>query len=209
MNEEIIEKLKKELQEEGEAELEDFNDEMLNWTKPQVLAYCEKALSLKDGKQEVSHSIHDVRGEQENIVNYYKGKDVNEADKLLFETAQNNFKAGYEKGRAEKEQENKKKLTIEYWENALKNGDKFWSEKYQELLSTLQEKIEELNKDLEIHEKFIRDLGLDEYSSLGDYLDLLKTCQDDVAINLLGNILDRAKIKGREEISKIFKEMGQ
>jgi hypothetical protein len=46
------------------------------------------------------------------------------------------------------------------------------------------------------HEKFIRDLGFSEKSVLGDYLDFLKTAQEDVAINLLGHLLDQAKFIG-------------
>jgi hypothetical protein len=58
-------------------------------------------------------------------------------------------------------------------------------------ITQLQEEIE--------HEAFIRDLGLNEKSNLGDFLDNLKGCQEDVAINLLGHMLDLAKIKGRQE----------
>ena len=37
-----------------------------------------------------------IKDNARDIVNYYKGKDIKEADKLLLKTAQNNFKAGQE-----------------------------------------------------------------------------------------------------------------
>ena len=52
------------------------------------------------------------------------------------------------------------------------------------------------------HEKFIKDLGFDEFSNLGDYLEFLRNGQEDVCINLLGNLLDASKEKGKLEQKK-------
>lgn len=62
-------------------------------------------------------------------------------------------------------------------------------------------KLQKIKREIKMHERFIRSVGINEKSTLGDYLDLLKTCQEDVAINLLGHCFDVAGLNG------ILKEM--
>lgn len=49
-NKEIIEKLDKEIQEDGEAQIEPFEEYMLQFSKEDVLDYCKKTLSLKEAE---------------------------------------------------------------------------------------------------------------------------------------------------------------
>ena len=64
------------------------------WCKPYHL--CQICKAKLEGYQKAKKEI-----ENKKIVNFYKGKDVTEADRLLFDTAQNNFKAGQKSQREE------------------------------------------------------------------------------------------------------------
>lgn len=50
--------------------------------------YSQKEMKMKNKTKNSNEFIKEV-------IDYFKGKNIQDADKLLFETAQNNFKLGY------------------------------------------------------------------------------------------------------------------
>jgi hypothetical protein len=90
VNEEIINEIKKRAR-EYLVEYKDHGKPFQVYEKLFTLEDIKQVLSLKDGKQEVSHSTHDVRGEQENkdldnVLAYWKKQaelSRAEKDKLL------------------------------------------------------------------------------------------------------------------------------
>ena len=76
------------------------------------------------------------------IVDYFKRKDIKEADKLLFETAKNNFEAGKEVQRKEDFEMFEKmiKEIIDFYEN---NGDRTFLKGF---IPKVKQKLKEMKK---------------------------------------------------------------
>jgi|GEM_PF-3464890 len=102
-------------------------------------------------KEEIKKEDEEDLSFQEDVINYYKGKkNIQKCDKLLFDTAMNNYKKGLEQGRKDKEDEIRKKIE-EYFEENKENMASYGGldiliinrSKLQELLKSIEDKNNE------------------------------------------------------------------
>jgi hypothetical protein len=107
-----------------------FKDNPKKYTGEDVL----EAISLTAQKmQEITN---------QDITNFYKDKEINYADALLFKTARNNFKAGQETQKREMQKE------IDEWRNRYYTGQKIFCEHNDRVNENLNEKVKKLKDDL-------------------------------------------------------------
>ena len=121
----------------------------------------EKYKSLFEQSKETAQKMQEITNQD--ITNFYKDKEINYADALLFKTAQNNFKAGQEsqKQKMQKEIDELKK----FYDIIFKRYEEAIIEQKEELRTSINtewnEKVKKLKEEIEaeikVAEKYIKE----------------------------------------------------